>query len=209
MSKKRFLVFFFLLVTAQCFSQKTFEKVFEASGINSLIINSDSIFTVYITSKKTNKITVKTKVAGETYENVVLNTAEENGKLIITIGYSPFFKTENDKLAAHKVIAIDMEIVIPERLQIEIISKIASVITKGTFNKIITRLENGNCELIDFYGNALLQSKVGSIKVSAKTNVAGIAVSTKGTIINNLKKKGKYLIEAESIEGSITLLQIK
>ena len=209
MSKKSFLVFFFLLVTAQCFSQKKFEKVFEASGINSLIINSDSIFTVYITSKKTNKITVKTKVAGETYENVVLNTAEENGKLIITIGYSPFFKAENDKLAAHKVIAIDMEIVIPERLQIEIISKIASVITKGTFNKIITRLENGNCELIDFYGNALLQSKVGSIKVSAKTNVAGIAVSTKGTIINNLKKEGKYLIEAESIEGSITLLQIK
>ena len=75
-----------------------------------MILDSDTVFTVRLSSEKTDKIRINTHVEGEYHENVVVNTSEENKTLTVTTGYSPFFEKENDKLAAHKVIAIDMEL---------------------------------------------------------------------------------------------------
>lgn len=206
---KYFITVTFLFVLAESSAQKVLEKEFNASGFNTLILDSDTVFTVRLSSEKTDKIRINTHVEGEYHENVVVNTSEENKTLTVTTGYSPFFEKENDKLAAHKVIAIDMVITVPETMKVEVHSKIASVIGEGTFNNVFVALENGTCHLKNYTGNATLYTKQGAIEVYASPAVSAKAISKKGNIKNELPKHGKYKIKAESITGSITLLQNK
>jgi DUF4097 and DUF4098 domain-containing protein YvlB len=60
-----------------------------------------------------------------------------------------------------------------------------------------------------FQGNALLKTSQGSIKVNAQIHVSGQAFSKNGKVMNSLPLKGKYFIEAESIDGNISLFQTK
>ena len=209
MVKYCILILLAIFITTEATSQKVLQKEFNASGFENLVLQADNVFTVTISAEKTDKISVKTHVEGEYYESVVVNTSEENKNLTLTTGYSPFFERENDKLGAHKVIAIDMLITVPETLQVEVRSKIASVLAEGTFDNIFVALENGTCHLINFTGNATLYTKEGSILVYANPSVTAQATSKKGKIINQLSESGTYKITAESITGSITLLQNK
>ncbi len=201
------LIILLIAISSEALSQKILQKEIDINDVESLIVNVDQVFSVRVIAKETSKIMVTTKVRGESFENVVVNISEENNDIIISTGFSPFFVKENDKLAAHKIIAIEMVIVIPKNLNISITSKIASVIAEGDFRKIYAGLENGNCTLDNFTGNATLQTKKGSIVVYANRNIAGTAISRKGKIINRLPERGKYYINAESTTGSISLLQ--
>ncbi len=188
------------------------EQEFSASEISTIEISTETIYHIKITSEKTNTIKIKTHIEGEHYENVVLNMIEKEGTLQIDTSFSPFFKTENDKLAAHKVIAIEIELIVPEEISIKIEAEIASVETYGKFKNISVLLENGNCKLQDFLGNAMLKTKQGFIEVYAENKMFARAISKKGTVINELLNRNKnasdYQIEAESLSGDISLYQI-
>jgi len=209
MLKYKLLLAIVFFVTNQASAQKILQKQFNASAFETLVIESDDVFTIAISAQKTDNINVRTHIEGEHHESVVLNTSEAGKTLTLSTGYSPFFEKENDKLAAHKLIAIDMLITVPENLSVEIRSKIASVTGKGTYENFFVALENGTCLLKNFKGNATLYTKEGAITVYAKPTVTGQAVSKKGTVLNELPKTGKHKIIAESITGSITLLQNK
>ncbi|PVW15298.1 hypothetical protein [Marixanthomonas spongiae] len=198
-----------LLFSTDVAAQKLLEKQFNASAFETLVIESDDVFSIAILAEKTNTINVRTHIEGEHYESVVLNTSEAHKTLTLSTGYSPFFEKENDKLAAHKLIAIDMVVTVPENMNIEIRSKIASVTGSGAFENMFAALENGMCLLHNFKGNATLYTKQGAITVYAVPNVAGEAISKNGAVTNELPKTGRYKIKAESRTGAVTLLQNK
>jgi hypothetical protein len=139
----------------------------------------------------------------------VVTTSEEKQKLILGIAYSPFFIAENDKLAAHKVISIEMTVTVPKNMNIEVETAIANFKGIGRFETLRASLLTGNCELADFEGDAGIKTRDGNITVHASKKVTGKAVSQKGTVINNLPVSGKYHILAESLGGDISLLQTK
>ena len=199
-----------LLLNSNCYSQKIIERDFDATLINSIDINSDIINSVFIHSEKTNHIKIIAKIEGEHYENVVLSMVEKDNILFLKPDYTPFFEAENDKLAAHKVQSIDLEITVPENIEISISSMMASVSAKGKFKALKVLLVNGNCNLQEFVGDAYLKTKTSSIKVSTKENIFGKAVSKKGIVINQLSenKNSKYTIIAETNMGEISLFQI-
>ncbi|RMA65865.1 hypothetical protein [Ulvibacter antarcticus] len=203
---------FILLISAfasEGFAQKILEREWDAEGVEKLFLRCNSVYQISITSEKTDKILVHTEVAGENYEQLLLATELKNDKLTIETSYAPFFKPENDKLAAHKIMAIEMRLVIPEGLQVSIESKLASVEVEGSYRFLSVALEEGNCELQNFKGDASLQTKKGDIIVFARTDVSGTGLSTNGTVENHLDFNGSLLIEAESIYGNIRLLQTK
>lgn len=203
------IAFLLILVfgVADAISQKTLEKQFDASEIANLTIYSEMINKLTIVSEKTDKITIVTEIAGEHFEYVVVTASEENRTLRIGTAYSPYFIAQNDKLAAHKVISIEMQMTIPEFLNIEVETGIASVEARGKYRRFHASLKYGNCELIDFLGIADLKSWHGNIIVYAGKNSWGKAFSKKGSVTNDLPSRGKYSILAESMEGDISLLQ--
>ncbi len=204
-------IFFIIMVVISysTFAQKNSEKKIAAEGIQKIEIISDDIFQINIISKAVEEITLNSKIQGEHFENIVVSTSIENGVFIIKTSYSPFYKPDNDKLAAHKLISVEVDLIIPINLEIYIKSQIASVNASGTFKNIEVGLENGNCTIDNFLGNANLQTKNGFINVLSKPNVSGRIISKHGNVKNKLPKIGKYLIKAESITGSILLQQTK
>jgi len=209
MIKYPYLIFFLIGVFSNSFSQKIIEREFDATFILVIEISSDIVFNITITSEEINKIKIRTNIDGENFENVLLSIKENNGQLSIAPEYSPYFEAKNDKLAAHKVIAIEMALIVPENIEIIIKSSLASLKASGKYVSVKALLGTGNCMLENFSGDALIKTKQGFIKVYADKSVYGIANSKKGTIINQLKYKGKYSIEAESFEGDISLFLIE
>jgi hypothetical protein len=194
---------------SEAISQNLVEKQLDAARFERLIITSDLINTLTITSEATNQIRIVSKVVGENYENVIVTTSEENKTLKIGASYSPFFIAENDKLAAHKVMSVDIELIIPNFLYVEVNTSIASIIVTGNYSNFHAYLENEDCQLDNFLGNASIKTKQGNIRVHAKANVSGRAFSTNGSIVNYLPGRAKYTIIAESRDGDISLLQTK
>ncbi|MEM7084764.1 MAG: DUF4097 family beta strand repeat-containing protein [Bacteroidota bacterium] len=188
-------------------AQKIMEKSWDASSVERLEVISDEVYHIIITSEPTERVSVRAKVEGEHSENVALLISEENKTLSISSGFTPFFVKQNDKLAAHKVISIEMEIRVPQDMKVLVKGAIVSVETKGTFKEILLDLRNGNCVLTHFKGNAQLTSRNGDITVFARQTGARIVDSRNGHIKNELPDKGQFLITAESVNGDITLLK--
>ncbi|MAP54229.1 hypothetical protein [Altibacter sp.] len=190
-------------------AQKILEKEWAATGMHSVILQSDVLYNVQIFSEEVNTISLLTTIEGETFENVLIEATEKAGVLHLSLGYSPFFIPENDKLAAHKVLGIEMVLRVPKDFSVSVQSALASVMAKGTFTHLEVALAQGDCEVFQFLGNATLQTLTGAIMVYAKQGVSGIATSQTGEVLNVLPANGDYKIHAESRTGTIQLLQTK
>ena len=204
------IILILLLLGSKSFSQKIIEKEIAANHYNSIEISSNKIHHINLISTDLNTIFIIIRIEGQDHENVVLSLLEKNNTLLIEPDTTPFFKSINDKLAAHKVQSIEIELKLPKRLGVTINSKIASLTSKGSFNNIEASLEDGNCTLTNFEGNANISSKSGFIDVSTKANIKGYAYSKSGFIINELSDnlRSNYNITAQTKDGDISLIQI-
>lgn len=209
MAKKLFIVSFFVFSITFCNAQKVIEKEFSSEEIKTLSLLDDAIFKIEIQSSEESTIKISANISGEHSENIIIEKKIADGILSFKTGFAPFFTLENDKLAAHKVMAIELKITVPKTIAIEIKSKLTSVNTNGTFKNLNISLENGSCVLNYFSGNAQLKTIDGNINVYAQKNISGKAISMNGTVENRLSGQGKFLIDAETINGSISLLQTK
>lgn len=207
MLKKIGYILVFIFVISEGYAQKILEKSWDATEIQRLEIISDQVFKIKIVSQAGEKIQLITRIEGENYENVVVNVSEEQHTLLLTTGYTPYFEAANDKLAAHKVISIEMELHLPSRLAVFIQGAIVSVDTEGTFRKIHLELGTGNCMLINFNGDARLETKNGNITVYGGSDVFAIGETKRGTLRNELSSPGKFSVKAQSVNGDITLLK--
>lgn len=209
MHKILFIVVIIFFGSSCCVAQKIIEKEFSAEGLHTISIEDDSVFKIELTSSISESIKMTVYISGEHSEAIIIEEKLSKGNLSLKTGVMPYFAFENDKLAAHKVMAVEVVLHIPERISVEIKSKLASVETTGKIQNLAVFLQNGSCSVIDFLGNAHLKTDVGNINVSAKKNVSGKAISKNGTVENTLPKNGKFLVEAESINGNIYMLQTK
>lgn len=201
------ILFFVLSVTLQ--AQKRLVKEWISPSFSHIAIESDAISMITLRSHQLDYISIYIRVDGETVENSIITTSTTETQLTIGTDFTPYFQPFNDKLAAHKVLAIEMIIMVPERMQIQIRSSLASVEGNGSFAYLKTELEMGWVRLEYFKGNATLHSKWGLIQVKARKNVTGRARSTYGKVTNLLSTKRKVQIDAVSIHGNIELLQTK
>lgn len=190
-------------------AQKNIQKEFSAEGIRTLSIVDDAIYKITIHSSPEKYIKLSMHISGEHSESVIVEEKISKNTLSLKTGFVPFFVLENDKLAAHKVMAVEVELIIPETISIEIKSELASVETLGPMSNLAVSLKNGSCVLNNFLGNAHLNTTDGNITVVAQKNVSGKALSKHGTVQNNLFSTGEFFVEAESINGNIILLQTK
>lgn len=182
------------------------EKEWEAGQFQKVEIISNELSKVRVETWDSEIIKVIINIEGETYESVLLQALEDDDLLSLKPNYRPYFLKQNDKLAAHKVLSVEMFLYVPPGKDIHIKSTTAKVVMRGEYEYVFVGLEEGNCLLNDFQGNAFIQTKNGDINVTAiQSN--GTAYSKYGTVVNKLPKQGKFTIEAESVNGLITLLK--
>ncbi|PWI31058.1 hypothetical protein DI383_04065 [Flavobacteriaceae bacterium LYZ1037] len=157
-----------------------------------------------IKTAKTKDISIESFVEGENSEHVVLVTHLQNNQLQVSSVYQPLFVADDDKRSVHKLISIELTILIPEHLNIIITSNIASVFITGSYNQVTTELINGSFQSKNFQGNLLVNTIHGDIHVA--TNLVTVQASSKhGDVKQEVLTQGSREILLNSINGNITV----
>ncbi len=137
---------------------------------------------------------------GEYYRDVNVITATKNKKLQLSCELSEDFVLPNDKLSAHKVFAITMNVYIPKQLNVQLEGDETQVYVQGNYKKIWALLISGNYTLNELEGEAIIQTKKGNIHYVKQKLPTFETVSDEQIIFYEKGKK----VELKADNGKIT-----
>ena len=200
-----FLVLFFLL-SGIGFGQKQMQYRIPAEELKGIYIDSDEVFQIRVQASKIQEFKITAEVEGETFESVLVDPKQENDLWRIYIKRSIGFKAFDDKLAAHKVISIVLNIEIPENKELWVRSSLASLWAEGTFKYLNVNLMSGYCNLINYLGDGVINTLRGSIYIET-SNAQVEAISRSGNNETENKSDGKYHLKLKSVDGNIRVSQ--
>ena len=179
----RFVFYFLILTCSFSFCQKrTIDVIAVAPSLKYLVLDFDAVFNIKLSTSTDNEIIINSISEGEYANHFILTKKLENNSYYISgdIGFT--FPDNQDKLSAHKVHAISLDIVIPKYLQTEITSDIANFSIQGDFKSLSTNSQSGNCYLSKVTGQFVIKTINGNINLI--TNYAKVDSSSKTGVIN-------------------------
>lgn len=140
------------------------QQTIATQGIDEIHINSEKIFQLNIYSTDENVVKIETKMEGEYYRDVNVLTATKKKQLHISCEFAEAFQLPNDKLSAHKVFSITMNIYIPKQLEVQLKGHETQVFVQGNYRKFWSMLISGNYTFENFSAEAKIQTKKGNIQ---------------------------------------------
>lgn len=189
-----------MLLTTACFAQKITQQTITIDNIDEIRINTEKIFQLNIYSTSDSFIKIETNMEGEYYQDVNVITATKNKQLQLSCELAEGFQMPNDKLSAHKVFSITMNLYLPKKLKVQLEGDETQVYIKGNYQKFLAVLISGSFTLEDFSAEAKIQSKKGNIHLIKKKS---IDFETKKAQEIIFYKSGKK-IELKANNGKIT-----
>lgn len=200
MFKIKYILVFFLLTSISCFAQKVTQQTFSIYEIDEVRINTDKIFQLNIISTNDKVIKIETKMEGEYYRDLNIITATKNKQIQISCELAEDFEIPNDKLSAHKVFSVTMDIYIPKKLKVQLEGDETQVHVKGNYKKFLAILISGNFTLTNFTSEAKIQTKKGNIHYNRRRK-STLETNTNQHVI--FYEKGRK-IELKADNGKIT-----
>ncbi|WP_026932778.1 hypothetical protein [Christiangramia echinicola] len=205
MLKKLFLVIG-VLISASSFSQKDTREIIEANNIEIINIQTDEVYLISIISTKTSEIKINSHSEGEYFNDILLSSSIIGDELKITTNYPQKLAGGYDKLSAHKVFSLEIELEVPHGMRVNVSSNIASLKTKGPFTSIFAELKGGYCQLLDFSGDAVINTYSGNIMVETSAGLIE-ANSRNGKVDIPEILPGRNPLRLTSIDGNIKVLK--
>jgi hypothetical protein len=191
-----------LLFSIAVSAQKDTSQQLEANGIKSLHIDTDEVFKINIKTIKGDYILISTHAEGEYFNDIALNTEVLGETINLTTQFREILQSGYDKLSAHKVFSLEITLEIPKDLKVFIKSNIAAVEAEGEYDFLQIQLNSGYCNLVNFEGNALINTYNGAINVKT-SGATVIASSRNGKVFLPIDFNGNHTIKATSINGDI------
>lgn len=199
-----FLVLFQFPATAQNHT----DHIIEAGDIRKIVLSSDEIYNIRIRRGQNKEIKITTDTEGEYYNQIKLDVETKAETLFLNSRYPEILQSGYDKLSAHKVFSMEVALIIPEGMVVEINSNVASVFLKGAYERVLIQLKTGSCYLEDFAGNAVINTYDGNILGSAQS-INPEATSRHGTVEVPQSAAGIHKMVLTSINGDIKLTETK
>ena len=205
----KLFVYIFLIINVFGFSQKKVEHVITIDdSITRLLFDLDNVFTIKLSSTKSNQVVIKAISEGEYANHFVITEKRDSHTLHISGNIAFTFPNYQDKLSAHKVHAIAIEILVPEHLQTFVSSDIGNVSITGMYSFLSTNLFSGNCYLNMVSGIFDLKTVNGDINLTTKSGMVN-AVSKSGTITQEVLPLGKSSFQLKTAKGNINIVKAK
>lgn len=208
MKYSRYIVIVLFLFTGIVSAQRDTKEVFTAGEINGIRIDTDEVYLITINSKETSEISIATHSEGEYYNDILLKSEIRNGQLLLSTEYPEILAGGYDKLSAHKVFSLEIELEIPENMEVIINSNIASLVAKGKYKSIYAGLEQGYCQLLNFSGSAVINTFKGDILVETSGGIID-AESRHGKVSKPENLTGRQPIRLTTIDGDIMVRKTK
>lgn len=191
------------------FSQKKIEQIIAIDEVvTHLMFDLDNVFTIKLSSTKSNQVIIKAISEGEYANHFVITKKRENQTLHISGNIAFTFPNNQDKLSAHKVHAIAVEILVPEHLLTFVSSDIGNVSITGKYTSLETNLHSGNCYLSNVLGYFDIKTVNGDINLTTNSGVVN-AVSKSGIITLEVLANGKSNFQLKTAKGNIKVAKAK
>ena len=143
-----FKVFLFFTFYVSSFAQNKLITEIDINDVNTISINGDQIFFIGVKATNTSDARITSIIDGEYENNYQIITNKVDNVLNINLEQIVFSSISDDKRNAHKVIAAKLLLEIPENMNLNIKSDIASVGLEGYYDTISIQLYQGYCKLL-------------------------------------------------------------
>jgi len=189
-------------------AQSTSKFQIENKNIKSIFFEAEEVSNIKIKTQKGDYIKFTSSSEGDYKDDLYFDYEVKNSELFIKSRYPERLSFGDNKMTSMLVFAVSVELIIPEHLSLEIVSKIASIEGEGIFNNLIVNTKSGSCELNPFFGNAIINTYEGNINIETK-RAEVIAVTQNGElkIESALIKTNK--LDLRSVNGNIKVMQME
>jgi hypothetical protein len=159
------------------YSQKKVVKTLLSPDISSIRIDGQQCFSIELKTADVPEVVVEAMMEGEYQRQVLLLAEKQANTLVISTGFSPDFELPNDKLGAHKVLSIRLEVTVPNYQNVDVYAGSSSVVTTGQYQNLSITLNDGQCKLGHTAENT--QVRTQSAKITATVAKGIIAAKSR------------------------------
>ena len=187
-------------------AQNVQTKSIDANGIHTIEIDGNDIFNTSLKSSSTNSITIESVLDGSYQNEYQIISSQVKGILRLKLKKMDYAEIPDDKRNAHKLVAANLSLVIPENLKIKVLSDIGSLDILGQFQSVKAQLSQGYFKMNGSAGSLMVTTVDGDIHIT--TQSADVtAISTNGMVEVADFKDSKNQLKLQSINGNITVTQ--
>jgi hypothetical protein len=196
------VVLFFILALQSLFAQKILTKTLNDPTLSQIYIQAQDINSLSITSVESKEFLVRGVLDGEYSTHQMLSIVRKGNTLYVVPDFTDKYEIPNDKLSAHKVFAIALDMFIPSYLEVVVSGEATRVSASGRFKKLNINLVDGMCSLNDIGEQVYVNSQSGPIFLNQKEGFV-TAKSSYGLVEKESIPKGNSVIVLHSVSGHI------
>ena len=190
------------------FGQKTVSKSYPIVFDTLIQIDTDKCYQAEISAYDGETVIVETRMDGEYAEALSVNITENGNTLWIGTDFNPEFTLPNDKLGAHKVVSVSLNVRIPAHRDIQVFGTSCNVVLSGEFNAVDVVLNDGSCTLNQVARHVKVNTQSGHIRLNSLRGEIK-ALSHYGQILQEEIPQGEKDFDLETVSGDITLQRTK
>lgn len=198
-------IFIVLLFSIELLAaQKVVKKSIIDSEITAISIDAKNCFELSLKTAKNEEMVLEAAIEGEYKKDLVLITEQEGNTIQVSSGFRPIFKNPNDKLSAHKVISIALQVTLPEYKSVTVYGTNCNVTAQGTYRNLKVTLDDGMCTLDQVSESAEVNTQSGDIDIkTAKAKIE--ATSRYGSIKSDTIPSGADEYKISTVTGEVRI----
>lgn len=205
--KKVVLVVLVALTFNFLYPQKLVKKTLINPQTRYIEIDVTNCFELNVSTSANDHLQVAATIDGEYSKDLIVKIVEEGSTIGIKTDFRPNFVNPNDKLSAHKVVSIALNITLPEHKGVKIHGGSCNVVAQGLYNNLEVILNDGFCIINSVSENTNVSTKSGSITLSCDRGEIQ-AKSKYGKVIGDSIPRGGNTFVLNSITGHINLKKL-
>lgn len=201
-----FFVIFFTLVNLH--AQKLVRKAFIDPRTETIQIDAQYCYRIDLKTASSNEVEISASMEGEYAKDLLISIEQSGTTAMISADFQPLFINPNDKLSAHKVVSIALEIRVPEYKYVDVFGTNTNLYATGKFEDLNVTLSDGRCTLENVSESVEVTTQKGDIMVMAPSGNI-VAESTYGNVEKGIIPFGYNQFILKTIEGDIFLTKTK
>ncbi len=195
---------FFLGFSA--FGQVQWNKTLNELDLKGITIDMRFIHGLTLSTHRSKDVLLNTQSEGEYQLQYVVVTQYDNHWLTVYPQRAPSFKSYNDKLSAHKVIAMNLEIRVPEYIKVEIEANQGNLNVSGLYRELYIQIDEGSLKMFHIAEQSTIKTKGASVYLNIDSGTVETK-SEKGKVVGFIAPNRNHHYDISSQYGPIFLNQ--
>jgi len=202
-----FLMALWLAIQSGYSQYKTAFKI-QDSSIKVVVFEAQQVSLIRLDTSSQTTFTFNSASEGSYKTDLYFDYAVNQDSLIIKSIYPKHLEFGDDKMTSMQEFSVSVSLSLPKQLTLIIDSEIASVEGSGKYKHVQINTKSGNCKLINFLGDATINTFKGKIyiktrraKVEAKSQTGDVDIQS--ALVKN------YQLNLRTVNGDIEVIQAK